>query len=133
MVLLQSEVQKTVTEQMVTMKINGKPISNDLYLLEEELIVITTNTPLVPEEEQMNMPECCSPTLTAPSCTRPGASILLGSLQECDHEWRPSTGNKSREFHTFTRVGMGLKDDLILKAIGKDYFLLEINTNAWLS
>jgi hypothetical protein len=46
MVLLQSEVQVTVTEQTVT-KVNGQPTSNDLDLLEEELIAIAASIPLV--------------------------------------------------------------------------------------
>ena len=46
MVLLQSEVQKTVAEQTVT-KVNGPPTSNDLNLLEEELIAIAASIPLV--------------------------------------------------------------------------------------
>jgi hypothetical protein len=46
MVLLQSEVQKTVAEQTVT-KVNGQPTSNDLNLLKEDLIVIAASIPLV--------------------------------------------------------------------------------------
>jgi hypothetical protein len=46
MVLLQSEVQKTVAEQTV-MKVNGQPTSNDLDLLKEELIAIAASIPLV--------------------------------------------------------------------------------------
>jgi hypothetical protein len=45
MVLLQTEVQKTVTERTVT-KVNGPPASNDLDLLEEELIAIAASIPL---------------------------------------------------------------------------------------
>jgi hypothetical protein len=46
MVLLQAEIQKTVVEQTVT-KVNGQPTSNDLDLLEEELIAITAFIPMV--------------------------------------------------------------------------------------
>jgi hypothetical protein len=46
MVLLQSEVQKTVADRTVT-KVNGPPTSNDLNLLEEELIAIATSIPSV--------------------------------------------------------------------------------------
>ena len=44
MVLLQSEVQKTVAKQAVT-KVHGHPTSNDLDILEEELIAIATSIP----------------------------------------------------------------------------------------
>ncbi len=46
MVLLQSEVQKTVADQTVT-KVNGPPTGNDLNLLKEELIAIATSIPSV--------------------------------------------------------------------------------------
>ena len=46
MVLLQLEVQKTVADQTVT-KVNGPPTSNDLDLLEEELIGIAASIPSV--------------------------------------------------------------------------------------
>ncbi len=46
MVLLQSEVQKTVADRTVT-KVNGPPTSNDLNLLKEELIVIAASIPSV--------------------------------------------------------------------------------------
>jgi hypothetical protein len=42
MVLLQAEIQKTVTERTVT-KVNGQPTSNNLDLLEEELIAIAAS------------------------------------------------------------------------------------------
>ncbi len=46
MVLLQTEIQKTVVDQTVN-KVNGPPTSNDLNLLEEELIAIAASIPSV--------------------------------------------------------------------------------------
>ncbi len=44
MVLLQVEIQRTVTEQTVT-KVHGQPTNNDVGLLKEELIAIAASIP----------------------------------------------------------------------------------------
>jgi hypothetical protein len=46
MVLVQSEIQKTIAERAVT-KVNGQPTCNDLDLLDEELTAIAASIPTV--------------------------------------------------------------------------------------
>jgi hypothetical protein len=131
MVLVQSEIQKTVVERAVT-KVNGQPTCNDLNLLDKELTAIAAfiptvlggglngyagvllsnanhatiapGTPFVPPANSGVYPI----GVTAANCVR----------MEAEHN------EQIKVFETFTGVGMGLKD-LILKAIDKDY-LLEI-------
>jgi hypothetical protein len=131
MVLLQSEVQKTVAERMVT-KVNGPPASNDLDLLEEELIVIAAFIPLVlgggmNSHAGMLLSNVDYATMAPgtpfvapvnPGVYPAGVTAATRSRMEAEHK------EQVKQFHTFVGVGMGLKD-LILKAIDKDY-LLEI-------
>ncbi len=70
MVLLQSEVQKTVAEQTVT-KVNGPPTSNDLDLLEGGLIVIAASILLVLGEGMNGH-----------------AGMLLSNIELCHHGTR---------------------------------------------
>jgi hypothetical protein len=131
MVLLQSEVQKTVAEQRV-MKVNGPPTSNDLDLLKEELIAITASIPLVlgggmnghagmllSNVDYVTM----APGTPFVAPVNPGVypvevTAATRSRMVAKHK------EQVKQFHTFAGVGMRLKD-LILKAIDKDY-LLEI-------
>ncbi len=46
MVLVQSEIQKTVAERAVT-KVNGQKTCNDLDLLDDELTAIAASIPMV--------------------------------------------------------------------------------------
>jgi hypothetical protein len=131
MVLLQAEIQKTVTEQTVT-KVNGQPTSNDLDLLEEELITIATSIPtvlggglnshagmLLSDVDYATMaPDTPFVAPLNPSVYPIGVTAANCSRMEAKHK------EQINQFHTFAGVGMGLKD-LILKAIDKDY-LLEI-------
>ncbi len=129
MVLLHAEIQKTVTERMVT-KVNGQPTSNDLDLLEEELIAIAASISTIlggglNGHAGMLLSDVDNATL-APG-TPFVAPLNLGiypigvtaanrSRMEAEHK------EQINQFHTFAGVGMGLKD-LILKAIDKDYLL----------
>jgi hypothetical protein len=138
MVLLQSEVQKTVAERTVT-KVNGPPASNDLNLLKEELIAIAPSIPSVlwggmNSHARMLLSDVDYATMAPgtpfvapvnPGVYPAGVTAATRSQMEVKHK------EQIKQFHTFVGVGMGLKD-LIFKAIDKDY-LLEINTNAWLS
>jgi hypothetical protein len=131
MVLLQSEVQKTVAERMV-MKVNSQPTSNDLNLLEEELIAIAASIPsvlgggmnghagmLLSDVDYATMaPGTSFVAPINPGVYPFGVTAEMRSQMEAEHK------EQIKQFHTFVGVGMGLKD-LILKAIDKDY-LLEI-------
>jgi hypothetical protein len=131
MVLLQSEVQKTVAEQTVT-KVNSQPTSNDLNLLEEELIAITVSIPsvlgggmighagmLLSDVDYATM----APGTPFVAPINPGV-YLFGVTAGTRSRMEAKHKEQIKQFHTFVGVGMGLKD-LILKAIDKDY-LLEI-------
>ncbi len=131
MVLLQSEVQKTVAEQTVT-KVNSPPTSNDLNLLEEELIAITASIPSVLEggfnshagmllsdiDYATMAPGTPFVTPVNPSIYLVGVTAATWSRMEANHK------EQVKQFHTFVGVGMGLKD-LVLKEIDENY-LLEI-------
>ncbi len=131
MVLLQLEVQKSVTDQTVT-KVNGPPTSNDLDLFEEELIAIAASIPSVlgggmNGHARMLLSDINYATMApgslfvAPVNPRVypfGVTAATRSWMEAKHK------EQVNQFHTFIGVGMGLKD-LVLKAIDKDY-LLEI-------
>jgi hypothetical protein len=131
MVLLQSEVQKTVAEQTVA-KVNGPPTSNYLDLLEEELIVIAASIPSVLGGgmnghagmllSDVNYATMAPGTLfVAP--VNPGV-YPVGVIAATRLQMEAKHKEQVKQFHTFIGVGMGLKD-LILKAIDKEY-LLEI-------
>ena len=105
MVLLQSEVQKTVADQTVT-KVNGPPTGNDLDLLKEELIAIAASSPSVlgggmNGYARMLLSDINYATM-APGSLFVHLSIpefiRLELLQQRGHEWRPSTRNKSTSF-----------------------------------
>jgi hypothetical protein len=131
MVLLQAEIQKTVSEQTVT-KGNGQPTSNDLDLLEEELIAVTASIPTVlgrglnghagmllsDVDYAIMAPGTPFVAPLNPSVNPIGATAANCLQMEAKHK------EQINQFYTFAGVGMGLKD-LILKAIDKDY-LLEI-------
>jgi hypothetical protein len=131
MVLLQSEVQKTVADQTVT-KVNGPPTSNDLNLLKEKLIVIAASIPSVLGGEMNGHARTLlsdidyatmapgSPFVAPvnPGVYPVGVTAATRSRMEAEHK------EQVNQFHTFVGVGVGLKD-LVLKAIDKDY-LLEI-------
>jgi hypothetical protein len=131
MVLLQVEIQNTVTEQTVT-KVNGQPTSNDLDLLEEELIAIAASIPVVlggglnghagimlSDVDYATMaPGTPFVAPLNPSVYPIGVTAANCLQMEAKHK------EQINQFHTFAGVGMGLKD-LILKAIDEDY-LLEI-------
>jgi hypothetical protein len=131
MVLLQSEVQKTVGE-LTLMKVNGQPISNDLDLLKEELIAIAASISSV-LGGGMNSHAGMWLTNVDYATMAPGTPFVA-PVNPCVYPVGVTAGTRSRmeakhkeqvkQFHTFVGVGMGLKD-LILKAIDKDY-LLEI-------
>ena len=131
MVLLQSEVHKTVAEQTV-MKVNGPPTSNDLDLLKEELIAIAASIPSVlgggmNGHAGMLLSDIDYATMApgspfvAPVNPRGypvGVTAATRPQMEAEHK------EPVNQCHTFVGVGMGLKD-LVLKAIDEDY-LLEI-------
>ncbi len=126
MVLLQSEVQKTVAEQTVT-KVKGPPTSNDLNLLEEEFIAIAASIPSVlgggmNGHAGMLLSNINYATLAPgtpfvapvnPGVYLVGVTAATRSRMEAKHK------EQVKQFHTFVGVGVGLKD-LILKAIDKD-------------
>ncbi len=134
MVLLQSEVQKTVADRTVT-KVNGPPTSNDLNLLEEELIAIATSIPSVlgggmNGHAGMLLSDINYATMAPGSLfvvpVNPG--VYLVGVTAATRSWMEAEHKEQvNQFHTFIGVGMGLKD-LVLKAIDKDY-LLEIKHN----
>jgi hypothetical protein len=127
MVLLQSEVQKTVADQTVT-KVNGPPTGNDLDLLKEELIAIAASIPSVLGGgmnghagmllSNINYATMALGSLfVAPVNARVypvGVTAAMRSRMEAKHK------EQVNQFHTFVGVGMGLKD-LVLKAIDEDY------------
>ena len=131
MVLLQSEVQKTVAERTVT-KVHGQPTSNDLDILEEELIAIAASIPsalgggmnghagmLLADADYATMaPGTPFVPPVNPGVYPAGVTAASRSRMEAEHK------EQVKQFHTFVGVGMGLKD-LLLKAIDEDY-LLEI-------
>jgi hypothetical protein len=131
MILLQSQVQKTVAEQTV-IKVNGQPTSTDLDILEEELIVIAASIPLVlgggmNDHARMLLSDVDYATM-APGTpfvapVNPGI-YLFGVTAGTKPQMEAKHKGQIKQFHTFVGVGMRLKD-LILKAIDKDY-LLEI-------
>jgi hypothetical protein len=136
MVLVQSDIQKTVAEQAVT-KVNGQPTCNDLNLLDKEITAIAASiptvlggglnghagmllsnadyativpgTPFVPPAN----PGVYPIGVTAANCVR----------MEAEHK------EQIKVFETCTGVGME-KKDLILKAIDKDYLLGFLNVTA---
>ncbi len=126
MVLLQSEVQKTVADRTVT-KVNGPPTINDLDLLEEELIGIAASIPSVLRGgmnghagmllSNINYATMApgSPFVAPvnPGVYPVGVTAATRSRMEAEHK------EQVNQFHTFVGVGMGLKD-LVLKAIDKD-------------
>ena len=132
MVLLQAEIQKTVSERTVT-KVHGQPTNHDVDLLEEELIAIAASIPttlggglnghagmLLSDADYATM--AIGTPFVSP--INPGVYPIVGitaanrARREAEHK------EEIKQFHTFAGVGMGLKD-LILKAIDEDY-LLEI-------
>ncbi len=127
--LLQSEVQKTVTDQTVT-KVNGLPTSNDLNLLEEELIAIAASIPSVlgggmNGHARMLLSNINYATMAPgspfvapvnPRVYPVGVTEAMRAQMEAKHK------EQVNQFHTFVGVGMGLKD-LVLKAFDKDYLL----------
>jgi hypothetical protein len=132
MVLLQSEVQKNVAEQTVT-NVNGQPTSNDLDLLEEELIAIAASIPsvlgggmnghagmLLSDVDYATMaPGTLFVAPVTPGVYPFGVTAGTRPRMEAEHK------EQIKQFHTFVGVRMGLKD-LILKAIDKDYLRIEI-------
>jgi hypothetical protein len=127
MVLLQVEIQKTVVERKVT-KVNGQPTSNDLDLLEEELIAITASIPMVlggvlnghagmllsDNDYATIMPGTPFVAPLNPGVYPIGVTAANCLQLEAKHK------EQINQFHTFAGVRMGLKD-LILKKIDKDY------------
>jgi hypothetical protein len=112
--------------------VNGPPTSNDLNLLEEELIAIAASIPSVlgggmNGHAGMLLSNINYATMAPGSpFVSPvnlgvypvGVTAAMQSRKEAKHK------EQFNQFHTFIGVGMGLKD-LVLKAIDKDY-LLEI-------
>jgi hypothetical protein len=130
-VLLQLEVQKTVADQTVT-KVNGPPTSNDLNLLEEELIAIAASIPSVLGGEMSSHAGMLLSNIDYATMA-PGspfvvpvnpAVYLVGVTAATRSQMEAKHKEQVNQFHTFVGVGMGLKD-LVLKAIDEDY-LLEI-------
>ncbi len=111
---------------------NGPPTSNDLDLLEEELIAIATSIPSVLRggmngHAGMLLSNIDYATMAPgspfvapvnPKVYPVGVTAATRSQMEAKHK------EQVNQFHTFVGVGMGLKD-LVLKSIDKDY-LLEI-------
>jgi hypothetical protein len=128
---LQAEIQKTVAEQMVT-KVNGQSTSNDLDLLEEELIAISASIPTVlggglNGHAGMLLSNVDYATMApgTPFVAPLNPGVYPIKLTAANHSQMEAKHKEQiNQFHTFAGVGMGLKD-LILKAIDKDY-LLEI-------
>jgi hypothetical protein len=112
--------------------VNGPPTSNDLDLLEEELIAIAASIPSVlgggmNSHARMLLSDIDYATMAPgspfvvpvnPGVYPVGVTVAMQSQMEAKHK------EQVNQFHTFVGVGMGLKD-LVLKAIDKDY-LLEI-------
>ena len=131
MVLVQSEIQKTVAEQAVT-KVNGQPTYNNLNLLDEKLTAIAASIPTVLGGglnghagilfSDANYPTIAPGTPFVPPAN-PGVYPIGVTAANCAR-MEAEHKEQIKVFETFTGVGMGLKD-LILKAIDKDY-LLEI-------
>jgi hypothetical protein len=130
-VLLQSEVQKTVAERMVT-KVNGPPTSNDLDLLKEELIAIFASIPSV-LGGGMNSHAGMLLSYADYATMAPGTPFVapvnpgvypVGVTAATRSRMETKCKEQVKQFHTFVGVGMGLKEQ-ILKAIDEDY-LLEI-------
>jgi len=131
MVLLQAEIQKAVAERTVT-KVNCQPTSNNLDLLEEELIAIASSIPAVLEGELNGHAgmllsnvdyATMAPGTPFVAPLNPGVYLIGVTAANCS-QMEAKHKEQINQFHTFAGVGMGLKD-LILKAIDKDY-LLEI-------
>ncbi len=127
MVLLQAEIHKTVAERTV-IKVNGQPTSNDLDLLEEELIAIATSIPMVlwgglNGHAGMLLSNVDYATM-APGTPfvaplNPGVYPIGVTAANC-LQLEAKHKEQINQFHTFAGVRMGLKD-LILKKIDKDY------------
>jgi hypothetical protein len=131
MVLVQSEIQKTVAERAVT-KVNGQPTCNNLDLLNKELTAIATSIPTVlggglNGHAGMLLSNADYATIAPgtpfvppanPGVYPIGVTAANCARMEAEHK------EQIKVFETFTGVGMGLRKP-ILKAIDEDY-LLEI-------
>ncbi len=122
MVLVQSEIQKTVAERAVT-KVNGQPTCNDLDLLDKELTAIAASIPTVlggglNGHAGMLLLDADYATI-APgtpfvSPANPGVYPIGVTAANC-MQMETEHKEQIKVFETFTGVRMGLKD-LILKA-----------------
>jgi hypothetical protein len=111
MVLLQAEIQKTVTEQMVT-KVNGQPASNNLDLLEEELIAIAASIPMVlgrglNGHAGMLLSDVDYATMApgTPFMAPLNPGVYPIGLQQIACEWRPSIKSRSTSFTPLPELG----------------------------